>query len=124
MTLTEIKAAVESGKTVYAGSPGYIVLKDQVGQWLIKYRGSDYCIGLTHQDGVTMNGKPEDFWVAEGIEDHLFQRKGMSADRTFLYRVRKVEPDYITVLLNDGMVPSRDARITRQQFSDEFTKIA
>ena len=124
MTLTEIKAVVESGKTVYAGSPGYIVLKDNLGQWLIKYRGSDYCIGLTHRDGVTLNGRPEDFWIAEGIEDNLFQRKGMSNDRHSLYRILKVKPDYLTVILNDGMVPSKPARITRQEFIDYFTKIA
>ena len=40
------------------------------------------------------------------------------------YRILKVKPDYLTVILNDGMVPSKPARITRQEFIDYFTKIA
>ena len=64
MTLNEIKAAVEAGKTVHCGNSRYTVIKDNVArQWLIQC-GRDHYIGLTWRDGVTMNGKPEEFYVA------------------------------------------------------------
>lgn len=65
MTLEEIKAAVNTGKTVCWSNYGYVVVHDQVGQWLIKFTPNNHCISLTHQDGVTMNGKPEDFFIKE-----------------------------------------------------------
>lgn len=61
MTLEEIKQAVRDGKTVCCDSPAYQVqrhdLADGKEQWLIRYIHSDYCIGLTHADGKTLNGK-------------------------------------------------------------------
>ncbi len=65
MTLSEIKAAVEAGKTVHWANECYVVVKDSLGQWLIVCTPNDHTIGLTWRDGVTMNGKPEDFYVAE-----------------------------------------------------------
>jgi len=72
MTLQEIKNAVESGKTVHWATKAYTVLKDQLRdgthQWLIAYnygqRDANY-IGLTWRDGVTVNGRPEQFFIAE-----------------------------------------------------------
>lgn len=64
MTLTEIKAAVESGKRVFWGNRAYEVIKDNVGQWLIVCKLNDHCIGLTHDDGVTMNELEADFFIA------------------------------------------------------------
>lgn len=72
MTLQEIKDAVESGKTVHWATKAYTVIKDQLSdgkhQWLIGYndgqRDANY-IGLTWRDGVTVNGRPEQFFVAE-----------------------------------------------------------
>jgi hypothetical protein len=63
MTLDEIKAAVNAGKTVHWTNLGYEVIKDQCGRYLIVFTPSGYCIGLTHRDGVTMNGKPEEFFT-------------------------------------------------------------
>ena len=63
MNLNEIKAAVEAGKTVHWATTGYVVVKDNIGQWLIHYLSSDYYIGLTWVDGVTVNGKPEQFFI-------------------------------------------------------------
>lgn len=68
MTLQEIKDAVNSGKTVFVGSRGYVVVKDELDQWLVKCAYNDYCIGLTHADGVTMNEKPEKFFLEEPIK--------------------------------------------------------
>ena len=63
MTLEQIKAAVESGCQVYWQNPAYQVIKDSVGQWLVKCELNGHCVGLTWRDGVTMNGRPEDFHV-------------------------------------------------------------
>lgn len=67
MTLDEIKAAVDAGKTVIWKTTSYRVIKDSIGQYLIAYhhgyRDASY-IGLTWRDGVTMNGKPDEFMLA------------------------------------------------------------
>jgi hypothetical protein len=57
MNVTEIKEAVESGKTVCWSNDGYVVIKDEKGQWLLKFIPSDHCVGLTWRDEVTLNGK-------------------------------------------------------------------
>jgi hypothetical protein len=63
MTLDEIKQAVLDGKTVHWANARYVVIHDSIGQWLIKC--GEHCIGLTWLDGVTMNGKEEEFYIAE-----------------------------------------------------------
>jgi hypothetical protein len=65
MNLEEIKASVESGQTVHWANQAYRIIKDNVGQWLIKCDINDHCIGLTWRDGVTMNGEEEQFFVAD-----------------------------------------------------------
>ena len=68
MTLEEIKTAVKAGKTVHWASKAYNVECDKIGQWLIHCTTNDTYIGLTWRDGVTLNGRPEQFFV-EGEED-------------------------------------------------------
>ena len=63
MKLEEIKASVESGKTVHWAQEQYRVIKADNGGWLIMCDTNGHCIGLTHLDGVTMNGKEEDFFI-------------------------------------------------------------
>lgn len=65
MTLPEIKAAVERGERVYWSSIAYKVVKDCLGQWLIVCSYNGYTIGLTWQDGITMNGQPEEFFTGD-----------------------------------------------------------
>ena len=67
MTLGEIKHAVLSGKTVHWATGNYVVIHDEIGQWLIKCLVNDYCIGLTHRDGVTVNGKENEFYTAKEV---------------------------------------------------------
>ena len=55
-TAEEIRQAVNAGKTVYAGTPAYQVIKDKIGQYLIHYINSDHYIGLTWNDDTTLNG--------------------------------------------------------------------
>ena len=65
MTLQEIKAAVLAGKTVHWASTAYAVKYSERGDCFnIVYTPDGNCIGLTHQDGVTMNGQPEEFFLA------------------------------------------------------------
>ena len=51
-TIEAIKTAVDNGETVYADSTGYQVIKDRIGQYLIVFTASDYCIGLTGLKGT------------------------------------------------------------------------
>jgi hypothetical protein len=55
-TADEIRAAVDAGKTVYCDTAGYVVIKDGIQQYFIKYIGNNHCIGLAHRDGQTLNG--------------------------------------------------------------------
>lgn len=67
MDLEQIKAAVNAGKKVCHKTDAYTVIRDLLGQYMIAYRpetrDANY-IMLTWRDGVTMNGKPEDFYIA------------------------------------------------------------
>lgn len=65
MTLEEIKQAVDSGKLVYWMNKGYVVKKDRNGEYIIVYTPNDYTVGLTWQDGVTMNGEEQDFFMED-----------------------------------------------------------
>lgn len=62
-SLSDIKEAVLSGKIVHWKTPAYQVICDSIGQWLIVCKSTNGCWGLTWADGVTMNEKPEDFFV-------------------------------------------------------------
>lgn len=62
MTLEEIKAAVDAGKTVHWANQGYEVIRGESGEYLIRCRHNGHCTGLAWSGGL--NGKPEDFYVA------------------------------------------------------------
>jgi hypothetical protein len=72
MTLNEIKTAVRDGKKVFWSNEIYEVinpiksptLDENQEQWLIKCKANGSCIGLTHRDNVTMNGKESEFFIA------------------------------------------------------------
>jgi len=64
MKLAEIKTAVMAGKTVHWSSDAYVVIyAPRIEEFLIKCLLNDHCIGLTWKDGVTMNGKPSQFFI-------------------------------------------------------------
>ena len=52
-----IRQAVDEGKTVYADTLAYQVVKDSIGQYFIKCLLNNWCCGLTWRDGFTLNGK-------------------------------------------------------------------
>lgn len=63
MNLSEIKAAVDAGKVVHYAMESYTVKRDKLEQyWIVHERGGR--IGLTWLDGVTLNGKECDFFIA------------------------------------------------------------
>lgn len=64
MTLEEIKQAVLAGKTVHWSSKAYKVERNKAGQWLVKCTLNGSWYPLTHSDGVTMDYKPSDFFIA------------------------------------------------------------
>jgi hypothetical protein len=68
MTLEEIKAAVDAGNRVHWANSGYLVTRDVLGQHFITFTRNGAAIGLTSQDGTRLNGKPDEFFLAESIE--------------------------------------------------------
>jgi len=50
-----IKRAVDEGKQVFAGTRAYYVVKDSLGQYLIKCWPTNSYVGLTWTDGKTLN---------------------------------------------------------------------
>lgn len=67
MTLEEIKQAALAGKTVHWMNDSYTVFASNKHNFYIVHYHNTNCIGLTWADGVTMNGKPEEFYIAEGV---------------------------------------------------------
>ena len=65
MNLEEIKQAINNGFKVYWKQRNYVVIKDSIGQYLICCVSNNHCIGLTWQDGVTMNESESDFYIGE-----------------------------------------------------------
>ena len=59
----EIRGALDSGVKVYWGSEYYPVIKDSMGQYLITCTQTAYCVGLTWQDGKTLNGDSTAFYT-------------------------------------------------------------
>jgi len=64
VNLSEIKAAVLSGKTVHWKSGAYEITTDRHDQWFVVCRSTGGCWGLTWTDNTTVNGEPDDFFVA------------------------------------------------------------
>ena len=54
MDLQTIKAAVLNGQTVCWANTAYVVKYHERGGFNIVYTPTGHCIGLTHQDGVTL----------------------------------------------------------------------
>lgn len=64
MNLQEIKQAIADGKKVHWSNKLYDVIESKW-EYLIRCNSNGHCIGLTWQDGVTMNGREEDFFIGE-----------------------------------------------------------
>lgn len=97
MTLNEIKAAVQAGKTVHWMNTGYVVTCDKLGQWHIRHTPTGHCIGLTHRDGTTVNGRPEEFFLA--------QQADLPSLRTILAARGDIS---INIIVNGTLITSAD----------------
>lgn len=60
----EIRAAVDAGHNVFWGNLAYSVLKGSLGEYVIVNGQTGHRIGLTWRDGKTLNGRPEEFFIA------------------------------------------------------------
>jgi hypothetical protein len=65
MTLDEIKKAVDEGKKIKWANKLYDVVKDSLGQYLVVCSSNQHTTGLTWKDGVTLNGRPSEFYIAK-----------------------------------------------------------
>lgn len=65
MKANEIKEHVLSGRKVYWSNELYEVVTDGLGDFLIECKVNKHCIGLTWKDGITLNGKEEDFYLSK-----------------------------------------------------------
>ena len=63
MTVDEIKAIVDKGYCVHWVNPGYKVIKDKLGQYLIEFGDGKWYCGLTTQ-ASELNGNEAEFYVA------------------------------------------------------------
>lgn len=63
MTIDQIKAAVDQGKTVCWVHEGYRVLRDRLGQYLVRYERNNCCWGLTDRSGTRLNGLECQFFI-------------------------------------------------------------
>ena len=64
MNITQIKAAVDTGKSVHWANEGYRVHRDTLGQYLITYVSNGSTIGLTDPSGRRLNGAEADFFIS------------------------------------------------------------
>ena len=65
MNITEIKAAIDAGKSVHWSNEGYVVRKDTLGQYLIVFKANGSAIGLTDRSGGRLNGQEEAFFLSD-----------------------------------------------------------
>ena len=68
MTVEDIKAAVAAGNRVHWVNRGYVVTRDDLGQYLITFTRNGSAIGLANRDGTRLNGKPDEFFIEESTE--------------------------------------------------------
>ena len=68
MTVEDIKAAVDAGNRVHWVNRGYVVTRDDLGQYLITYTRNGSAIGLTSRDGTCLNGEPDEFFIGDSAE--------------------------------------------------------
>ncbi len=68
MTMQEIKQAVDAGNRVHWSNAGYVVTRDRLAQYLITFKKNGSAIGLINRDGTRLNGKQDEFFIANSTE--------------------------------------------------------
>ena len=64
MTRQELIDAMDQGKTVHWHNKGYICYRNDGGEYLNTFTPTKNTIGIFHRDGIGMNIKPEDCFIA------------------------------------------------------------
>lgn len=70
MTISEIKQAVDAGRTVNWASGLYEVRKDVNSRYLIICTSNGYTTGLTNLAGDKLNGEESEFFIAPEPKDY------------------------------------------------------
>tara|TARA_R100000234_G_scaffold117110_1_gene95073 strand:- start:1858 stop:2127 length:270 start_codon:yes stop_codon:yes gene_type:complete len=68
-TAEKIKKVVDAGIPVHWSNWNYEVIKDDIGQYLVKSHGNNHYIGLTDRAGKLLNTHENYFMACYGIED-------------------------------------------------------
>lgn len=110
MNAQEIMKAVDAGKKVYWSNKGYQVVKAK-GDYMIK-APNGHMIGLTWEDGKTLNGKEEDFFLAEAF---TLKENNKS---TYMKHVKLFEQ---FVKVNEGYYSSSDIKKLKD-FAEEMSR--
>lgn len=79
MNIADIKEAIDNGKTVHWCHTGYVVHKDNLGQYLITFPANGSSIGLTNAAGNRLNGQEKDFYVSgvdQPVRQHCWKCNG------------------------------------------------
>ena len=62
LSFSDIEMAIYNGYNVHWKNYNYQVVKDKIGQYLLKCLSNSYCVGLTRTDG-TLVEDPKDFFI-------------------------------------------------------------
>lgn len=62
MSFSDIEMAIYNGYTVHWKNYNYQVVKDKIGQYLLKCLSNSHCVGLTTTDGKLVED-PKDFFI-------------------------------------------------------------
>ena len=117
MTAHQIRKAIGLGEKVYWSNLGYEVIKDTIGQFLIK-ADNGYCVGLTHTDNITLNGDPKAFFIWN--ETHVVIEKLVEHEIADIMRMAK-EDDFVyleNILRGGGF--TQYSRMSPQQLNEEW----
>ena len=118
MNSEEIKAAVDAGKKVHWSNKSYQVIKGK-DDYLIK-GPTGHAIGLTWEDGKTLNGKEEDFFLAEAVDLTTVPQKVADAIED-VFNSMKVRTKKVEVIRNDEPESFDVAVIYGDGKDDEFS---
>lgn len=118
MKAEEIKAAVDAGKKVHWSNKSYQVIKGK-DDYLIK-GPTGHAIGLTWEDGKTLNGKEEDFFLAEAVDLTTVPQKVADAIED-VFNSMKVRTKKVEVIRNDEPESFDVAVIYGDGKDDEFS---
>lgn len=103
MNLAQIKSAITAGQVVHSVNTGYSVILDKIGQYLICHHSKD-CIGLTYQDGATLNGNEDEFFICEPAYPGLRAHIAINERGAFRFDISKIDGDFVATVISPDVV--------------------